>query len=70
MKENILNISGEFTCRHHAVRMGAARQAVPGRGVVHEDRQRGISCKWGEVVAAEHLAGHSSLASIKRCAEV
>lgn len=57
-------IWAQFTCRNHAVSMGAGWQAVTSRGVVHEDWQRRISCKWGERVGAERLACHSSLASL------
>lgn len=66
---NMVNITGQkttcaqFTCRNHAVSMGGGWQAVTGRGVVHEDWQGWISCKWGERVGTECLACHPSLAS-------
>lgn len=45
--------------------MGAGWQAVTGRGMVHEDWQGWVSCKWGERVCAECLACHSSPASLQ-----
>lgn len=53
-----MEASSSFTCRDHAVSMGGGWQAVTGRAVVHEDRQRWICGQGGERVSTKRLACH------------